>query len=81
MWLSALFFYKSSMQFSKFRSKLIGIKMCGVLVISSRNLRMSYGSFVTSIGGCVAGVAGIHVMPVTRAGWRQYEGLITEGRL
>jgi len=27
------------------------------------------------------GVAGIHVMPVTRAGWRQYEGLITEGRL
>ena len=55
--------------------------MCGVLVISSRNLRMSYGSFVTSIGGCVAGVAGIHVMPVTRAGWRQYEGLITEGRL
>ncbi|KAG0576506.1 hypothetical protein KC19_5G085000 [Ceratodon purpureus] len=27
------------------------------------------------------GVAGIHVMPVTRAGWRQYQKLVSEGRL
>jgi len=27
------------------------------------------------------GVAGIHVMPVTQAGWRQYQKLVEEGKL
>lgn len=30
---------------------------------------------------CLPGVAGIHVMPVTRAGWRQYQKLVAEGKL